>query len=798
MCMAPEAASVGLAPVSVVAAAAAADNATAPPPLPTLAANLDWVPREQLADTATLAPYCSGAYIEPALPAGTDNDTRITIDAGNVLYEPGTRARLDGDVVLRQGFREIRAPHVLAELQGPTSRALFGDGVSVREEGLLLVGARGDVDLNTRAANLDDVSFVLHAGRMRGSAERVERGADASLYVREADITRCEPDDNAWTLATRRVDIDERQEFATARSAVLRLGRVPIFYSPWLRFPIGETRQSGFLFPSYGYTVEDGTDFALPYYLNLAPNYDLTIEPRYRTRRGVGIEIEGRHLLSFMSNEVGAGFMPQDAEYDGKRTREEFRDLGAPGGFSPAARWVVNWQQHGRFGPLLSRIDYTAVSDLDYFNDLGTNLAVTSRSELRRAAELGWRAGGLHARLAVKRLDPLQIATAEPYRRLPELAAGYRHTLNGLPVTLSLAGEWVRFQRDDALLTGFDRTIGERWHVEPRLQANVDRPYGHVHVSAAYALTGYELRRQPVGFDASPRRQVPLFSVDAGSVFERAFGDPGQGYLQTLEPRIFYLWSGSEDQSRLPLFDVNPLTFNFAQLYREQLFSGRDRIGDDHRVTLGLTTRILGQQDGGERLRFAAGRIVRLRDSALPAASGSGSVASGGSSPWATELDLRLARGFGLRGDLVYDVAGERTQEGRVELRYAPVARWQGDQRVAYAAFDRSGSDVEQADAALYWPLSQHWRAIGRWQYDIERRRTLESFGGFEYDACCFRVRLLARRALKNALGPSGVEAERAVLLQVVLKGLAGIGGDIGGLLESGIPGYREEVNSGD
>jgi LPS-assembly protein len=754
------------------------------------AAIADWVPREQMtpAQADATAPYCSGAYLEPEVIAGR-TDGLINADSQSAEYLIGGNVSLIGDVVF--SYRNSRMSTQRATFEADTQRVQLEGQVLYRQPGLLIQGENATMVLEPQTASVDNASFVLHGGGTRGRAERVEQSADGTLSIRDGLITRCEPGDGTWTLSTGSVEIDPRRQFATARNAVLRIEDVPVAYVPYLKFPVNDERASGFLFPSVGRSGESGFDASIPYYWNLAPNYDATLTPRYLSDRGVLLEAEGRYRTEGSENVLGLAYLPEDDNYNGRVNRQEFNELGSVGKFRPDKRWLLTFSNRGDYGDFTSFIDYTAVSDLDYFVDLGTDLSIASKSQLERRGMLGYAKDGFRARISALRVQPLQFEIVEPYQRLPEVALGYQGRLSGLPLNYRIDGEWSRFDRATDALAGVDQFTGSRFHVEPRLTVPLRRAWGHLDGTVAYRYTRYDLQARDAALDEQPERGVALASLDGGLVFERNTAIFGNDVKQTLEPRIFYLWSQRDGQDELPLFDSSRLTFDYAQLFRENRFTGRDRIADANQLSLAVTTRYLDARTGVERVRASFGRIVNFTQQRVDVDPRNDDER--GNSPWAGEVSAEVLPGLGIRGSWVWDGRDRVEDSGRVELHYQPKQRFDGDQRILHVGYSRQGSAIRQSDVSAYWPMSKRLRLIGRWYYDIDDGRTLEAFGGIELDACCYRVRVVARRYLRNSIDSTSSEAERGIFFQFVLKGLAGFGGGVDRILENGIPGYRED-----
>jgi LPS-assembly protein len=765
-----------------------------------LAADL-WEPRKTLpAERAALIPeYCGGAYRVLEFPHPRDTDSSgfaITARASSASYAVDGDVVLVGDVHLTQGNRRADAARVT--LDHSTRLAALSGGVQLVEPGLVMRGERAEVNLDSRAARVEDVQFVLLDSALRGRSQRIERDPAGDLHMRRGTFTRCEPGNRNWRVSARHVEVAEGEVFGTARHAVLRVREVPVLYTPLLRFPVSDDRQSGWLLPNLGHSDKDGLDVSLPYYFNLAPDYDATVMPRYIEERGEGVEAEFRHLSRWQRTTLSGGFLYRDDRFDGEFDRDDFRDLLAQGEISgefvPANRWLYAVDHEGRIGRVTTRIDYAAVSDRDYFRDLGSDLGVSSEIELERRGEIRYADGGLSMRLWAQRFQRLDEGRIDPYQRLPELELNYVRSLVG-PFEGSLAASFVSFDRKNDDLAGVDAIVGNRLHVEPRLRLPLAAPWGFLTVTGAYRYTGYDLRDVPEGVDDGPSRRIGMGSAHAGLIFERPLEGFGASLLQTLEPQVYYLYQEFEDQSQLPRFDVSDLTFGYSQLFRDNRFSGLDRIGDANQAAVGVTTRFLDARSGREYVRASLGQIVHFRDRRVTRTGAPGDAERRDTSALAAELSARVAGAWSLTGTMIWDPHENQVDEGAVALQYR-----RDNRHIVNAGYrKRIDGDIQQSDVSLYWPVSRHFGVIARWNYDFDSGRTIEGFGGIEYNDCCWQIRLMARRYLDSPTGRDLdlVEADRGVFVQVVFKGLAGVGGKVESMLQRGIRGYRSETGYG-
>lgn len=783
------------APVPAPQGAAAIGSTTVPPDTVTF----DWVAYEALpASIAAEVPaYCGGAYVEPSYPFPRDVDASslpVEASAASVDYWLGDRAELSGGVRVAHGNRSLTTEHAVY-VESSRSISVGGD-IVMREPGLLVRGDRAEVALDSGAARIESGRFVLHESALRGKAALVARSESGDLAVEEARFTRCEPGNDSWLIRSESIDIPAGARFGTARNAVLRVHDVPVFYAPYIRFPVTDERLSGFLFPDVGYDADDGVDLALPYYFNLAPNYDATLTPRWIAERGVGAALEFRHMSRSTQTEIGGGYLYDDDQYDGELSRDDFESLDLPGDFEPEDRWLVSADHSGRFGAVSTFVDFADVSDDDYFRDLGTDLSVASRIDLEQRGEVRLAQGGFSARLWAQDFEVLDDETVETYRRLPELALSYRGAEFG-PFVGSLSAAVAEFYRANDDFTGIDRLNGRRIHVEPRVELPFNWPFGFLRLGGGFRYTQYDLDDEDAdpAFDSEPEREVALGSADAGLVFEREGGFFGSDAIQTLEPRLFYLYQGNEDQDDLPLFDSTELTFGYAQLFRDNRYAGLDRIGDANQLSTGVTTRYQDARNGRERLRASLGQIFYFDDREVTLDGDGPAESRQSSSAFAGETAAALTSRWSLLSNAVYDPHEADWTEVGAHLQFSDDSRRLFN--VGFRRLDDYGMRLRQVDTSFYWPVLRHFAFFGRWYYDFETDRDVELFGGIEYNDCCWQVRVVGRRFL-SAPGSALVddtEEDAGVYLQIVFKGLAGIGGRIDGLMENGIRGFVPEEN---
>jgi len=703
---------------------------------------------------------CAPGPLIPARPPfegepGEPDAYQVAADEASL--EGGGVSTLRGNVQVVRGERQLQADTViyneLEELIDASGNVRFWD------QDLYLTGEQARIELASDAGSLEQARFVLAGEHGRGQAERIELRGSELVRAQRATYTTCDPGREDWLLSASRIELDRAAGVGSARNVVVRLKGVPVFYSPYLTFPLSDERKSGFLAPRARFSGASGPEITVPYYFNLAPNRDATLAARAMADRGVQVQGEFRYLTARSSGQLNLELLPLDREIDEARSLVHFRH---------ATRLAPRWNLDTRF-------DW--VSDPRYFEDLGTELAVSSRSFLEQRADLSYSSEDwwLLARVqSFQTVDDSLATTARPYHRLPQLRLASRRPERDRALNLGLDAELVRFERSAGV-------TGTRLDLRPVLSYPVRTPGTFLVPRLALRYTGYRLAGTAPGADDAPSRLLPTLSLDGGLIFERDLALGGRSLLQTLEPRLFYLLVPFDDQRALPVFDTGRYTFGYGQLFRDDRFSGADRVGDAHQVTLAVTTRLL-TATGRELARLSAGQIRYLRDRkvTLPG----DPVERTRSSSYVAELRARPSAPWEVSGEFLWDPHQERTDRSALALRYRPDRL-----RVLNVSYRFVRDAAEQADVSFAWPLAGSWRTVGRWSYAPAENQLLEGVLGLEYESCCWGLRVIGRRYLSDTTG----NHTAALFLQLQLKGLAGIGDKALDFLREGIPGYERQ-----
>jgi len=707
---------------------------------------------------------------------------RIAADEVQVTREHLSTYR--GGVEMQRADQQMRADE--ASYDAGTERFQAQGDVRYREEGFEVAGSAASMDFSTDQGEIADAEYRIETRHARGTASRVFlEGPDTSRLSR-VTYTTCNPGNEDWMLRARRVTLNKAEGQGQAQHVTVAFKGVPFLYAPYLSFPIDDRRKSGFLWPSIGSSDATGLDLSIPYYWNIAPHRDATITPRIMTDRGVQLIGEFRYLNPGNQGALQLEFLPNDDVTGDNRGAAFFRHNGLL-----APRWTTD-------------INLNYVSDDDYFEDFGSNveflnfgsgLELTSLTHLERRADVMYHGNGwsfLGRVQGYQTIDETIGPFGRPYYRLPQFVLNANFPNRHYGLTYRFRGELVKFQRDDTV-------TGTRLDLTPGVSLPLGGAAYFVTPSLSLRHTQYQLQDAAPDISDSPSRTLPIFSLDSGLFLERDVRWGSTALVQTLEPRLFYLYVPFRNQDRLivdeetnreVVFDSSQLTFSFARLFSENRFTGADRVGDANQITLALTSRFLRAEDGHELMHASIGQIYYIDDPrvALP---GARPTPDDGASDILGEIGLRPHPHWSASATVQWDPDESEMERSVFRFLYRPE---QG--RVVSFSYRQLrdeflvGEPLEQTDLGFLWPITRQWHFIGRWLYSLEDKKSLETLAGIEYESCCWALRLVARNYAVDDTADR-IETNNAIYVQLILKGLGDIGENIDDLLENGILGYQ-------
>ena len=688
----------------------------------------------------------------------TGEEVRILADDA-LVEETSDIALFRGKVTIQRGHSLVHADELVYRRQSGEMEAR--GGVTLWDRRFVIRGERAELGEDD-SGGIEEAQYWLRERRGYGKAERMLRYDEDRSVLLDMDFTTCDPDNQTWRLDARETKLNFATDTGISRGVVLRVHDWPVLYTPYLNYPLSDKPKSGLLVPRVGHSGELGFDLALPYYWHAASSYDFTFTPRWMSRRGLMLGTEFRYLTGRSDGQWDFEYLPEDLEYDAHRS---FLRVFHKTQLSP----VLNAQ-----------VNYEETSDHEYFEHFGNSLDLAGTLHLQRRAAVNYLLPNYYL-LQGYVLDYQSLqdpALPKPYRVLPALTLRPLVPPRNRRLNLLWQMEAKRFELTDDT----DRPQATRLHFAPRLVYPLRFAAGFVEPGVELAYTYYAKEDTLAGEDSTQDRFSHTFSLDNGLFFEREFAWQDKDLLQTLEPRLFYQYSPQQDQEKYPLFDTARYDLSWGQLFRTEPFSGRDRASDYHTVSAGLRSRVLERSDGDELLQAGLGRRFFVRDSkiVLPGETSERAEAS----PYVAEAAISPRKHLRLSHTSQWEPEQGRSLYSAWRMRYHTavdkllnVGYRQRDERLR----------LEQTDVSWYWPLNPRWHSLGRWNYSLEHSANLEVLAGFEYESCCWALRLVARRYLQDLAED---DYETSFHFQIQLKGLGGLGSSA--FLRERIAGFDE------
>ena len=711
------------------------------------------------------------------------DNTQIPIDisadsltgfAGDIFYQ--------GNVNLVQGDKTLKSETLTYSRSA--EQAYAAGNVSFVNGEITLLADQIKTNLKSDESSLFQTEYQFHGQGGRGNAELIYDNGQNLYEFNSSSYTACPPQDTTWSIESSTMYIDNESEVGSAYNAILKIKGIPVFYFPYVNYPLTDKRKTGLLFPTYSNSSINGITIAQPLYINLTTNQDMTLTPTYMQDRGLLLKNEYRYLFDIGTGTIATEYLGNDKLNEEDDDEENTRYLlHLKHNITFAKNWNFNSQ-------------YTKVSDEDYFNDIETDYGTQSDGQLLQTAELNYSTYNWNSSLEVRDFQILSDST--PYRVLPKLSLNVYQPLGWRSLQFEWYSEVTKFDHNDD-----DEYTGTRLHAEPKIVLPLYYNSLFINTELKYMLSFYQ---QDLGttddydnYDESATRYIPSFKIHSGINFERDFTLFDRSYRQTLIPQMQYLYVPYEDQSNIGLYDTITLQSDYYGLFRDNRYSGYDRIADANQITFGLSTSFINQK-GREKLRFAVGQNYYFEKSKVTLGDDDNNEEEVSRSSLISEFDINFEDNYFLHAGIEWDSNNEIIERANttVEKRWANNTYLQASYRYYKESDDADWDEiVEQVGGKLNWSISSQWSAFASYYYALEYDTTFESIVGLKYQSCCWAISLTYDEHMLSYSGEEEdindtLETERSYSVTFELTGLGGadvINGDEG-LFDYGRPFY--------
>jgi len=596
----------------------------------------------------------------------------------------------------------------------------------------------------------------------RGTADSLFFEGEGQKRLVNSSFTSCKVGVDDWFIKASEIKLNDNAREATSQNTTIEFKGVPIMYTPYMSFPYGNERKSGFLSPTYGMTSKSGLAINIPYYFNIAPNRDATITPTLLSKRGLQLQGEFRYLDASYNGTTTLEYLPTDAMTDKTRysiSTQHSQLLGAG--------WWYNW-------------NYQRVSDNKYFSELGSRIVLTSAVNLPQNFNFGYTSPEVQFNVLTQRYQNLLTDKATyPYQLAPSTNLNV-DKLYG-PVNLTFLGKYDRFDVDSGV-TG--KATGERFVANPAISIPLRTSYAYITPKFGVNYTSYNINGNQSEYSSGTiQRTLPIFSLDSGLNFDRDTKLAGSSYAQTLEPRIFYTYIPYKNQFNNPIFDTAQADINMTTLFKENQFVGYDRINNANQVTLAITSRLIDADAGLERVSFTAAQRFYFEKQKVGLLS-TDKLRSDNTSDYIFAVNAKLKNSISAYSGWQINSSNGKTNKFDISARYQPEAGRTLNLSYRYTAPDYA-RPINQYNLSTQWPITSQWYAVGNWNYSIQDSKIIQAIGGLEYNAGCWQSRFVVQR-----VATATANAAYALYYQLELGDMTSIGSSAFDLLTRTIPGY--------
>lgn len=735
--------------------------------------------------------------IEKLAPGTDANAQPVEVDADRLEAKQGGTAVYQGDVKVRQGVRKFDSDY--AELD-QKSRDVIAIGNIYYNDGQITVTSDKTLksNLDTKNSELEEGKYQVHGSPVRGSADRVTMtNNNQNITLEGAQYTTCPPGQEVWTLKAGSIDIDQTEVLGEAWNASLWLYDYPVFYFPYINFPIKDERKTGLLYPGYTQSSKNGMDITQPFYWNIAPNYDATITSRFMDRRGLMEQVQFRYMPD--PAHVGSLYfenLANDKQYDETPSLNQ--------AMSDGHRYLLNANHTSLFADNAMRVslDYTKVRDRDYnyFNDFSPKVGTQVDNQLQQSLMAGYFQPNWNINTEVRTYQILLASAQQPHELMPRINHNYYQ--QGSWYDLAWNTEITKFGYNNAQAIEQNKGsayTGTRVYTAPTLTMPLIDEAGY-YLDSQYKLmyTRYDQevpdnmsqtfvnRFTPAGANGVTldegiiTRTLPSFRLKGGMTFERNQNWFGGDANQTLEPEFQYLYVPYKDQDNIGVYDSTTMRQDYYSLFSDRRYAGLDRISDSNRVSIGLTSRVYDEV-GDERIRLAVAQafdFVAPRVKLYP----SETLTTNTRSPLSFEGDAKINEQWFAHAGAQYDMDQSRLSSANsaLEYRHEKLISQLNHRFVRDANYDLENrgqvTDLNQIGLLLTTPLNDQWHLYGGYYQELNQSVKSDRKVGLKYDSCCWSINF----NLEWVNTPDNVTlrptSERSLGIQFEMKGLGSVG----------------------
>ena len=642
-----------------------------------------------------------------------------TIDAKNISTNSKGNLLLRGDVYIKTNLLEFWSNEAVYN-KSDQSFVLNGE--------VKVLSKKLSINSDALEANLANQTFLLEKsslnleGKAFGNAEEFKILASGNVELLNTSLNTCSESDPLWKISSKKIRIIKDSNNAIMEGVKLEIGSLPVFYIPFIRTVIGNQRLSGFLSPSLK-QGKDGIDISLPYYLNLAPNFDLIFSPRLIEDRGEGIETKFRYLNYSSNGEISISGFKKDKKY--------LIETGGKG-----SRWSGSWTHRSEFNKkLFTEVQYEAVSDDLYFRDISNDLTGTIKKNiLRKKVKIYWKGRGLSVGGFLQESESLTPFAFNDYKSSPTIFFNYSIPKEDL--TFRMSSSFSRFKPNKSLYAFSGLSKIKRTLIQPSIEYKNYFKSSKINIAFGSDETKYKI-------DSNDFNQSsPWLSVAYKVQLEKVNKDR----TNILNPQIKIIHVKNNQIDNLPNIDSRNKSQNFSNLFNRKWSSGPDKVLDRDRVILGMQ-HYSSSKISGFKNYFSLGQAFFLEDNNSSFSQNRAPIIGEFRSEFSNNLQVSTMIEINPSDHLInsgfFNLTYKPEENKLIEIRSSFRRDYEFEERISWEDRNQPSHFVELLSQ---WPITKNFSVFSKVMKDIEDNSSKDLLFGFQYSTCCLKVGIMKRK----------------------------------------------------
>ena len=686
-----------------------------------------------------------------------------SINAKEIISDLDGNLIFSGDVRVETNLLKIKATTAIFN-EVLSLLTLQGD-VSIETSSVHISGKKVIANFSEQLFQASEAKYLLKKGPT-GNADEISVNSSGNLVISDITYSNCNIDDPFWHVTANKITLLKDQNNALIKGISLKIKGYRVFYMPILRTAIGNKRMTGFLAPSLS-KGSKGLDISIPYYFNLAPNYDLVLSPKIITSRGAGLSSNFNYLTKHISGKIMFSGILNDREF-----KEEMGES--------SDRWLIQWfQRSDLLDNLSTKINFSSVSDMYYFRDIGDDhYGQNKTSYLKRNASIKWKNKNLKVIIGLNSFQNLTPYALEEYRSLPSLEVKVAKNIKEFSYTGKVLLD--KFKLSDGSFLALPNQDIKRTFISNSLKYEKETMF-----SKNFIQFGSDYRNH--NFKGDNIRDTTFWAVLESKMFLEKITSSS---FSSLSPLIRYVYSEENKLFNTPWIDSQKLPLNYYRLLRGNIYSGYDKKNYANNIVAGLEYSATSKKN--KHTEIVLGQAFYLKNDFE-----NSEHQKVKNSPTIIEFSINDNNKFRYHGALEWNHKSNKIDNAYLAFIVNKVKAHRVELRSIFRRnqyltdkflWNDNQKKISQIEGIFESSITSSWKLFSRWKKDLNTSKSLDISYGAKYSNCCLEIGIMNRRwedvdyySWKDNFSLLNVEEiqlrdRNSIFLTFELKGLGRIG----------------------